>query len=236
MDKKKSLDLIKLEVLGCLNDKDKESLQAMKTESEEFPWKVLGDYQNLIAHLPLALELKYPASDIKDKTATKLYNIRDQIKAKVEAKKALEIPAQPVEEEIFESEGNIDLKENFEENVTTEQIEVEEKVFAEVEEGMQLNADETIAGQDEPVKFPSKFKENSEPENLFPQASEFEAKEPSKAVIDKNVVEKIARDYIKTQLDRQIESLSKTVNKNRILSFILFIISLLLILTLYFIK
>ena len=131
MDKKKSLDLIKLEVLGCLNDKDKESLQAMKAEGEEFPWKVLGDYQNLIANLPLALELKYPASDIKDKTATKLYNIRDQIKAKVEAKKALEMPAQPVEEEISESEGIIEVSENFEENTTTEQIEVEEKVFAE---------------------------------------------------------------------------------------------------------
>jgi hypothetical protein len=146
------------------------------------------------------------------------------------------MPAQPVEEEIFESEGSIELKENFEENVTTEQIEVEEKVFAEVEEGMHFNADETIPGQDEPVKFPSKFKEKSEPENLFRQTSEFEAIEPSKAVIDKNVIEKIARDYIKTQLDRQIESLSKTVKKNRILSFILFVISLLLILTLYFIK
>jgi hypothetical protein len=236
MDKKKSLDLIKLEVLGCLNDKDKESLQAMKAEGEEFPWKVLGDYQNLIANLPLALELKYPASDIKDKTATKLYNIRDQIKAKVEAKKALEMPAQPVEEEIFESEGSIELKENFEENVTTEQIEVEEKVFAEVEEGMHFNADETIPGQDEPVKFPSKFKEKSEPRSLFRQASEFEAKETLKAVVDKDVVEKIARDYIKTHLERQIESLNKTVKKNRILSFILFVISLLLILALYFTK
>jgi len=235
MDKKKSLDLIKLEVLGCLNDKDKESLQAMKAEGEEFPWKVLGDYQNLIANLPLALELKYPASDIKDKTATKLYNIRDQIKAKVEAKKALEMPAQPFEE-ISESEGIIEVSENFDTNVAAEQIEVEEKVFAEVEEGMHFNADETIPGQDEPVKFPSKFKEKSEPRSLFRQASEFEAKEPLKAVVDKDVVEKIARDYIKTHLERQIESLNKTVKKNRILSFILFVISLLLILALYFTK
>jgi len=235
MDKKKSLDLIKLEVLGCLNDKDKESLQTMKAEGEEFPWKVLGDYQNLIANLPLALELKYPASDIKDKTATKLYNIRDQIKAKVEAKKALEMPAQPFEE-ISESEGIIEVSENFDTNVAAEQIEVEEKVFAEVEEGMHFNADETIPGQDEPVKFPSKFKEKSEPRSLFRQASEFEAKEPLKAVVDKDVVEKIARDYIKTHLERQIESLNKTVKKNRILSFILFVISLLLILALYFTK
>ena len=235
MDKKKSLDLIKLEVLGCLNDKDKESLEAMKTEGDEFPWKVLGDYQNLIAHLPLALELKYPASDIKDKTATKLYNIRDQIKAKVEAKKALEMPAQPIEE-ISEPEESIEVSENFEENVTSEQIEVEEKVFAEVEEGVHFNADESTPGQDEPVKFVSNFKEKSEPENLPRQISEIETKEPLKTVVDKDIIEKVTRDYIKSHMEREIESLSKSVKKNKLLSFILFAISLILIVALYFIK
>jgi len=235
MDKKKSLDLIKLEVLGCLNDKDKESLEAMKTEGDEFPWKVLGDYQNLIAHLPLALELKYPASDIKDKTATKLYNIKDQIKAKVEAKKALEMPAQPIEE-ISEPEESIEVSENFEENVTSEQIEVEEKVFAEVEEGIHLNADESTPSNDEPVKFVSNFKEKSEPENLPRQISEIETKEPLKTVVDKDIIEKVTRDYIKSHMEREIESLSKSVKKNKLLSFILFAISLILIVALYFIK
>jgi hypothetical protein len=235
MDKKKSLDLIKLEVLGCLNDKDKESLQAMKAEVEEFPWKVLGDYQNLIANLPLALELKYPASDLKDKTATKLYNIRDQIKAKVEAKKAQQMPAQTFEV-ISEPEESMELQEKFEENVTAEQIEVEEKVFAEVEEGIHFHADEITASRDEPVKFVSKFNEKSEPENLFRQTAEIEAKEPLKVVVDKDAIEKVTRDYIKSHLEREIESLSKAVKKNRILSFILFVISLILILALYFIK
>jgi hypothetical protein len=235
MDKKKSLDLIKLEVLGCLNDKDQESLQAMKAEGVEFPWKALGDYQNLIASLPLALELKYPASDLKDKTATRLYNIRDQIKAKVDAKKAQQMPAPPVEVEP-ESLESIEVQEKFEENVMTEQIEVEEKVFAEVEEGIHFHADEMIEGIDEPVKFVSKFKEKSEPENLFRQAGEIEAKEPLKAVVDKDFIEKVTRDYIKSHLEPEIESLSKTAKKNRILGFILFVISLLLILAVYFIK
>jgi protease II len=131
---------------------------------------------------------------------------------------------------------SIEVQEKFEENIMTEQIEVEEKVFAEVEEGIHFNADDPIPGHDEPYKFVSKFKEKSEPENLFRRASEFEAKEPLKAVVDKDVIEKVARDYIKTHLENQIESLSKTVKKNRILSFILFVISLLLILALYFIK
>ena len=235
MDKKKSLDLIKLEVLGCLNEKDKESLQAMKAEGDEFPWKVLGDYQNLIANLPLALELKYPASDLKDKTATKLYNIRDQIKAKVDAKKAQQMPAQLVEVEP-ESLESIEFQEKFEENVPAEQIEVEEKVFAEVEEGIHSHANERNVGNDEPVKFVSKFKEKSEPESLFRQAAEIEAKEPLKAVVDKDVIEKITRDYIKSHLEREIESLSNSAKKNRILSLILFVISLVLILALYFIK
>jgi len=235
MDKKKSLDLIKLEVLGCLNEKDNESLQAMKAEGVEFPWKVLGDYQNLIANLPLALELKYPASDLKDKTATKLYNIRDQIKAKVDTKKAQQMPAQPVEviPEFLES---IEVQEKFEENVTAEQIEVEEKVFAEVEEGIHFHADESIEGIDEPVKFVSKFKEKSEPENQFRQTAELEVKEPLKAVVDRDVIEKVTREYIKAHLEREIESLSNSVKKNRILSLILFVISLVLILALYFIK
>ena len=68
-DKKKSLDLIKLEVLGCLTDKDKDNLQSLKAAGDEFPWKELGDFQNLLAFLPLTLELKYPATDLKDKTA-----------------------------------------------------------------------------------------------------------------------------------------------------------------------
>jgi hypothetical protein len=235
MDKKKSQDLIKLEVLGCLSDKDRETLQGMKAEGDEFPWKLRGDYQNLIAYLPLALELKYPASDIKDKTAMKLYNIRDQIKAKVDAKKALENPVQQVEE-ITESEESIEVQEKFEEKTISEQIEVEEKVFAEVEEGIHFTADESTTSREEPFKFVSKFKEKSESENLFRQMAEIEVKEPLKAVIDKDAIEKVTRDYIKSHLEREIQSLSSSLKKNRILSFILFVISLVLILALYFLK
>jgi|MudIll2142460700_1097286.scaffolds.fasta_scaffold217553_2 hypothetical protein len=235
MDKKKSLDLIKLEVLGCLSDKDKENLQAMKAEGEEFPWRVLGDYQNLIANLPLALELKYPASDLKDKTAMKLYNIRDQIKAKVDAKKAQQVPVQLVEE-ISESVETIEVQEKFEENIITEQVEVEEKVFAEVGEGIHFNVNDSNLSKEEPFKFVSNFKEKSEPENLFRQKADIETKESLKAVVDKEVVEKITRDYIKSHLEREIESLGKSVKNNRLLSFILFVISLILILALYFIR
>jgi hypothetical protein len=229
MEKKKILDLIKLEVLRCLNDKDKANLQSIKAEGNDFPWKELGDYQNLSSLLPISLELKYPASDLKDKTAMKLYNIREQIKAKIDAKKALEAPEPPVEEISFPAE-------NIQEVETVEQIEVEEKVLVEVEEGVQYSSNESMSNKDDSFKFVSKFKGKSEVENPFRQAVEIETKEPPKAVVDKELVEKIARDYIKTHLERDLETLRSNVNKNKILSFILFVVSLLLIVAMFFIK
>jgi len=229
MEKKKILDLIKLEVLRCLNDKDKANLESIKAEGNDFPWKELGDYQNLSALLPISLELKYPASDMKDKTAMKLYNIRELIKAKIDAKKALEAPEPPVEEISFPVE-------NIQEVETAEQIEVEEKVLVEVEEGVQYSSNESMNNKDDSYRFVGKFKGKSEVENPFRKAVEIETKEPPKAVVDKELVEKIARDYIKSHLERELETLRSTINKNKILSFILFVVSLLLIIALFFIK
>jgi len=227
MEKKKILDLIKLDVLRCLNDKDKANLQSIKAEGTDFPWKELGEYQNLSSLLPISLELKYPASDLKDKTAMKLYNIRELIKAKIDTKKALEAPEPLVEEVSFQVE-------NIQEVETAEQIEVEEKVL--VEEGVQYNSSESVSNKDDSFRFVSKFKGKSELENPFRQAAEMEIKEPPKAVVDKELVEKIARDYIKSHLERDLENLRSTVNKNKILSFILFVVSLLLIVASFFIK
>jgi hypothetical protein len=229
MEKKKILDLIKLEVLRCLNDKDKANLQSIKAEGNDFPWKELGEYQNLSSLLPISLELKYPASDLKDKTAMKLYNIRELIKAKIDAKKALEAPEPLVEEISFPVE-------NIQEVETAEQIEVEEKVLVEVEEGVQYNSSGSMSNKDDSFRFVSKYKGKSELENPFRQAAEIEIKEPPKAVVDKELVEKIARDYIKSHLERDLENLRSTVNKNKILSIILFVVALLLIVASFFIK
>ena len=107
MEKKKIIDLIKLEVLGCINEKDSAALQSSKETDADFPWKELGDYQNLAALLPSALELEFPKSELKDRVAVKLYSIRDEIKTKLDAKKAAEEPLVLVEEEkqIEEEEG-----------------------------------------------------------------------------------------------------------------------------------
>ncbi len=99
MEKKKAIDLIKLEVLDCLNNDDAETLRLSKEVDTDFPWKELGEYQNLAAFLSVALPLEFPVSELKDKVALKLYNMRDEIKAKLDAKKKLEEPPVIVEEE-----------------------------------------------------------------------------------------------------------------------------------------
>jgi len=110
MEKKKAIDLIKLEVLDCLNNGDAETLHLSKQVDSDFPWKELGEYQNLAAFLSVALPLEFPVSELKDKVALKLYNMRDEIKAKLDAKKKLEEPPVIVEEEeiIVDEEITID--------------------------------------------------------------------------------------------------------------------------------
>jgi len=230
MDKKKIVDLIKLEVLSCLSEKDNESLQSLKVEEIEFPWKELGDYQNLIALLPLSLELDHPSNELKNKTAMKLYDIRDQIKAKIDAKKAQELP------EVSAEEISLSV-ENVEEMEPEEQIEVEEKVLVEVEEGVQFLSDELPAAKEQSPGFISDFKEQEAPENLFHQTTtDVEIKQPSKPVAEKEMIEKVVKDYIKFHMEREHESLRSNINKNKILSIVLFVISLLLIVALFIIK
>jgi hypothetical protein len=62
--------------------------------------------------LSVALPLEFPVSELKDKVALKLYNMRDEIKAKLDAKKKLEEPPVLVEEEeiIVDEEITIDEK------------------------------------------------------------------------------------------------------------------------------
>jgi hypothetical protein len=99
MEKKKAIDLIKLEVLDCLNNADAETLHLSKEVDSDFPWKELGEYQNLAAFLSVALPLEFPVSELKDKVALKLYNMRDEIKAKLDAKRKPEEPPVLVEED-----------------------------------------------------------------------------------------------------------------------------------------
>ena len=214
MEKKKGIELIKLEVLGCLNEKDSEKLRKMKESEENFPWKELADYQNLVSLLPSSLDINYPDSELKDKTAMKLYNIRDEIKAKLDAKKPKEPPVTSVVDEIVEEKPG--------------EIIIEEEEISLVEEAKPLVEKEDVKiAKDIPVK--------TEPEVVI---QEPENKETiiSKPGLDKEAVEKIMREFIKSGIRPELEKIKTDVKNNRLLSIIFFASALILILLLFFIK
>lgn len=203
MEKKKVIELIKLEVLDCLSDSDAESLKLAKEVDPDFPWKELGDYQNLVALLPVALNIEFPVSELKDKVALKLYNMRDEIKAKVEAKRKIEEPPAPVVEEFVPEE--------------------------------EIVVDEVNGLPPEEDKFHPAVTEKSEHkrpvEEVLPKPDL-----RTKVSFDKDLVEKTVKEYLKSHSAGELESLNKNVKKTRLLSIILFVITLILIAALYFIK
>lgn len=245
MDRKKVLELIKLDVLSCLNEKDKEAYEGFKLNHDDFPWKDLGDYQHLVALIPSILEIKYPESDLKDKTALKLYNIREEIKAKIEAKKAAEVPVEPISEEIAVSDKSLfEQNEDFKAAPGTEDkaefethIEVEEKELFDSEEGLQINKEETLTSKDSPFKIKSNLKEKSKFDTLLQDFKPgTETNISSKASVDKDLIEKIVKEQFKLQVNGEFELLKKSIKTSKILSFVFFIVSLILILALYFLK
>jgi hypothetical protein len=212
MEKKKIVDLIKLEVLGCINQKDSEALRSAKETETEFPWKELGDYQNLAALLPIALKLEFPVSELKDKVAMKLYEIRGEIKAKIDAKKALEEPEplvlveepKEVEEEEIHLEEISSTATKEAETSAIKEIEIPQVSVAEKTE-IRRTVEEPTARIDHRVK----------------------------AAVDKDMVERVVREYFKSNMEDQLSSVKQSISKNFYLSIIFFIITLILIVVLF---
>lgn len=73
MDGKKSIELIILEVLGCLEKDDRSNLQLLKVTDENFPWKTLAEFQNLSALFPSVLKIsELPSIATKERMINKL--------------------------------------------------------------------------------------------------------------------------------------------------------------------
>ena len=72
MDKQKEIELVKLEVLGCINENEIRNLRVMKEKDENFPWKELAQYQNLASLLPSILVAEIPSPNAKDNMIKKL--------------------------------------------------------------------------------------------------------------------------------------------------------------------
>lgn len=78
MDKSKLLYLITLEAMGCITAKDSsELLKAMKSE-KNFPWKEMGEYQNLAALLSMVVNQESPAKNLKDLILKEIEKIKPE--------------------------------------------------------------------------------------------------------------------------------------------------------------
>lgn len=65
MDKKIAIELIKLDVLNLSTKQDFEALSYLKRKDDDFPWKELGEYQNLIAAIAVTSKLEAPPDNIR---------------------------------------------------------------------------------------------------------------------------------------------------------------------------
>jgi hypothetical protein len=203
MEKKKAIELIKLEVLYCLNESDSEALRISKEVDADFPWKELGEYQNLVALLPAALTLEFPVSELKDKVALKLYNMRDEIKAKLDAKKAPEEPPAPIvkkEELLIDEEINVDDID----------VSIQEEDSARVDSVAEKIQNKRMA---EELAIKTDLR--------------------SKVTFDKDLVEKTVKEYLKSHFEPELKSIRKDIKRNFIISLVLFAISLALIVILF---
>jgi TonB family protein len=64
---KQVIDLIKLDVIGCLSEEEKKQFNIFKQNSQIFLWKELGDYQNLMALIPTSLPSERPPIELSGK-------------------------------------------------------------------------------------------------------------------------------------------------------------------------
>jgi len=118
MENKKTLELIRLSTIGCAGKSDFTALSTLMAEDENFPWKELGEYQNLAALLPSVLVLETPGWELKDKVAKKLYELRDEITTKVKEPEQPEEVNQPVEQTFEEPAAEFEVQKDVVSNKT----------------------------------------------------------------------------------------------------------------------
>jgi protein TonB len=76
MNKKIAIDLIKIDVLNCSHKDDEEALLFLKRNDENFPWKELGEYQNLIAILAATSNIEIPGENLKKEILEKACKLK----------------------------------------------------------------------------------------------------------------------------------------------------------------
>jgi len=216
VDRNKAIELIKARTLGCLTkDEDAEFNEYMES-GEDFPWDILGEYQNLTAMLPTLLKVEVPAPELKDNVARKLYKIIQELKAKQQAELT---PVAETEPETPEAEPEIETEQEEEEVLT------EEPIKFSTEDGSTLSESDLS-----PESSENKL-------DLAPTEQIVEEKstqEKTEKIVDEKLDRQRTIEYIDTYHKEEMAALKEANKKNKLFSIILFGISLILSVVVYF--
>ena len=216
MDRNKAIELIKARTLGCLTkDEDAEFNEYMES-GEDFPWDILGEYQNLTAMLPILLKVEVPDPELKDNIARKLYKIIQELKAKQQAELA---PVAETEPETPEAEPEMETEQEEEEVLT------EESIKFSAEDGSTLSESDLS-----PESSENKL-DLAPTEQIVEEKS---AQEKTEKIVDEKIERQRTIEYIDTYHKEEMAALKEANKKNKLFSIILFGISLILLAVVYF--
>jgi flagellar basal body-associated protein FliL len=214
VDRNKAIDLIKAKTLGCLTKDEDAEFKEYIESGEDFPWDVLGEYQNLTAMLPILLQLEVPDSELKDNVARKLYKIIEELKAKQKAELT------PVPETETAEDGD-DL-----ETV----LDVEEEL---PEEPIKFSVDDSSS-----LSEPDLSQVSSASTLDLPPAEQDVEKKSGREKVEDIIDEKLERqktiEYIDKYHKEEVAALEGASKRNKLISIILFVISLIFLVVVYF--
>lgn len=227
MSNMESKELLQAKALGCLDPEDDALITKLMKEDENFPWQELGHYQNLVAFLPTLLDIEVPEPEVKDNVARKLYELGEKIKAEKEGEVKQHTIAKEAELDKIEEDGFI-LEE---EPIETAEIPVVEEDLADVDStnsGISIkehgvNLQKPLMDEKKVMREPLMKKQGRGPQT---KTTHIQPKKEFELKSDKS--------YVSNFSTGAADSESSTSKSGLIVTIILFVVTLLALIFVYF--
>ncbi len=110
MENQRTTELIKLNALGNLNEKDSAELLKLMQTHKDFPWKLLGDYQNLATLFAVTVKQEIPSPKLKELVLAELQK-------KVEKKQLVDENTLQIDDESIQIENTEETDETVTESI-----------------------------------------------------------------------------------------------------------------------
>jgi hypothetical protein len=180
IDEQKVIGMLQAKALSCLDDNENNELQEFVDAGHLFPWDKLGEFQNVVSLLPLALELELPDSELKDRVALKLIKLSEQLRAS----KFLEEDKFEIEEEVDEP---LDDFTNIEEPFVEPPIEIETEESTIVENNLvtEIDTNDITFNLDE-IKLPGFDEDEVVDKNLLEDGA---IESPFETLVDESQID-----------------------------------------------